>query len=253
MIYSRGRERALTDITAIQELATSTRPGKIVLPKVIHLKTLEAIGLTGQDARERKIGFRFRRGSWHAGPTRTGTAVIVQKDGSEINASTGTNLLIGRPHIHMHTHPAPDFESSLESVERRPRTQSWSPSKKKALAEREHRVHRGDYMLPSGGDIDNIYSISLGSVGNMVASTGGVFVSLRDDVRDKELLIHEDPQAVGDSIENYRELRQVSMKNGYSAPVTQKLILGAASQLLAHRYTCYFSPDPENPNLARVK
>jgi hypothetical protein len=249
-----GRERALANLLqSIPDISADSRPDHITLPDLVHQETLAAVSQTHDDGRERKTGFRFIHGRWFAGLMRTGSAVTLQKDGATTNASTGTNSYIGRPHLHMHTHPSPDPEGVVESVHRRPHTKDWSKSKQADLINRESNFHAGSHMLPSRGDLNAIYSTSFGTVGNIIASSGGIFLSLRNDVRDKEWLIHQDPEHVKQLLDDYREAFQFFIRERYSPFVIRNVLLKAAAHVLVDRYSCNFVDDPENSTLQKVE
>jgi hypothetical protein len=254
MNITQGRERALAALLSAQDISSQPDlPSQVTLPGQVHEVARQAILDTHGDERERKVGFRHIHGKWFAGIMRVGTSVKLLEDGTPTNASTGINLYVGRPHLHMHTHPSPNPERVQESVELRPHTQGWSQTRKAELSNRESNFHEGSYMLPSRGDLEATYSTSFGTLGNVIASSGGLFLSLRKDVRDRELLIPDEPENVKAILDEYKARFQFALKEEAPPLLTQRFLLRSAAGVLKNRYVCYFSEDPENPILARVE
>lgn len=247
-------ENALTSLLATPDGYLSTdRPKKVTLPDAVHGSVIEAVQETHADGRERKVGYRYRYGQWVPGIKRTGSAIRILPDGQPTVANAGSSLYVFRPAIHMHTHPTPDPDSVVKSVDLRVKAAGaeWDDDRKKELSDRESRFHAGSHMLPSGGDIAAMHSISFGTVGNMIASSGGLFLAVRD-LNEKEYLNPPNPEPMKNDTAFYELLLKQVLKQGPSSLIVREVILGAAAKVLSHRYTTYFSDDPENPNLARV-
>ncbi len=229
-------------------------PSQLTLPDPVHIKTLDAVSQTDVDNRERSVGFRYQHGKWNPGKMKVGRSLTLNPDGSINNAGTGRVLRIHRPHLYMHTHPSVDPNLTEQSVRLFAKSkglddEAWIDLRTNV----ELQYNHGTHMLPSLDDVRNTYWRSLGSIGNIIASTGGIFLYLRNNLDQEETLIPpEHNEAMIKTLEEYRANQFTPLNENLSTPATRTFVLKAVARALGHRYFCYFGENPENPTLEKI-
>lgn len=236
-------EQAMVELLANSECASvAERPSKLILPDELHSKILDTVQ-ESQDGYERSIGLSYLHGKWAAGQQLVGET-------DHIKTRHPHHL---RPHIRMHTHPKPDTQLETLLTERYAVERGWGQAQTADMVNRNRLAYEGYFMLPSAADVELIYPRSTGTIGNMIASGGGIFFSVLGDVNSKESFGSDYWSARGEAADKYDAKISDAVNMRLCTEGTRAFVLDAAAKVLAHKYTCYFGEDPENPTLTKVE
>lgn len=245
-------------IGAAPEDLPSDYPAVVYLPENIHERALDAINNTADDFRERSINFSYGKDRWMGGIALRGPALNGDR-GASTNLPHGIISLFSQPHLLFHTHPHPNqhhVDQATENIRKR-----GGKTEQEILEDELYysRFMEQTFALPSGNDVTVAFANSQGAIGGLISSEGGHFLQVLKNVHEPNLRPFSNVSGNGlgrKSIEAGQKQDNLMQNIVDSYPLgndAQQKILDATAVLLSSKYVCYFSDDPENAELKKLK
>jgi hypothetical protein len=266
---NKRKEAARREILGVPaNVAKSDYPDTITLPRLVLDHSFDARKATEEDMRERAIGFRFLAGRWRAGKVMLGGSIGYNEKTDALMAQvpvTKSAAMINRPHLFMHTHPAAMSEkvqAAMEDLYKQHPHLVISAEEPASEATEYYGLPSACYMLPSRGDVQSTMAGMGSSVAALVSSAGGNFMMVAQNS-----LARHHPVAFGETAITERRRQMTRFDKVFSevsrtyyesddlhdlseetVPLFKRAIVEATSGVLA----CYYSSDPESPQLTRL-
>lgn len=169
----------------------SEYPETLTLPEGLHEIMVQAVVKTAGDRRERSVRIGYRDGEWVGGVMMRGTAYNKHYE-ARSNLLHNIGCMAIPPQIHLHTHP-PHLKTELDdwilpALDRHDarcaqKGQKLTPEDREKYYNDMTVIYEAQERIPSANDVQScLESRPLGTVGAIVASGMGSFVSLRRSV-----------------------------------------------------------------------
>lgn len=222
----------LTDIIGTQEVPDPDNyPEQLTLPENILASTRQLVSETNIDQRRRSRNFQYRKDAWQGGAAVKG-ALNETSCKDHLGTPNKYRELVARmwwPSLHVHTHP------------------SVLPT---AFLPVQHELLETP-ILPTLDDVHRL-NYNLGAtVGNLMASKGGLFLALRHDL---EHVSYGSYSRLSPNVSEVNATLAGAAAQAIIEPTHKRheVLMGAITQSLQDRFVCYFSGDPEAPYIERV-
>jgi hypothetical protein len=263
-----SREGALSDLLSIASpIDIEAYPGEVILPEHIHTAMLEKIDDTSLDQRERSMHFNYRLGHWISGLTLRGPKPSYDEQGNfdsaKVNRLHAWSTSYKPPHLHLHTHPEFNIESVdglIVNVEPEEITGE--------MRQQATEITKGTLSLlsrmPSSSEVSRKIRKPLGSVGDIIASQAGYFLSINTDIsaakgiftnaqdeRQKGIRIWG-PEMEEEVEEKWGEIFDFTLFETVDFKEIARRTLIVMATALHPIYVSYASDDIQNPRLKRI-